>query len=345
MFVITNEYEEDAVKAFVGGQGYSDTSLDAKRRLAVCTKSQKGKVLIKIPDDVEFEQDEDIRFRLRGSIEKNEASQRRFKVEYYQGYFLANDKDVDTGVRWNNHQFVDTTPNPVFGWHTLSVSDWTAENISKKVTVYLNLTATYEPATGSGEDFNGQFNVSLEAAGEGRSVRSEGEKGTNSLCSTYVIGQIDFEGDIVDVKQNILGEQTNIELFDDSAISSAVDDIVPEVLSNYLPEVDSEVPLLNLSSVGKYTYEKEGEGEKGVYEIFQFHNLENQVKLDDNHKANSDIIIRTRSNSDDKKPAIVEYLPLSALSSSSAEKISVDTEIENKTSSLQLLSTQDGEWY
>ena len=237
MFVITNEYEEDTVKSFVVGEGYANASLDAKRRLAVCTKSQKGKTLIKIPDDVEFEQDEDIRFRLRGSIENNEVGQRRFKVEYYQGYFLANDKDVDTGVRWNNHQFVDTTPNPVFGWHTLSVSDWTAENISKKVPVYLNLTATYEPATGSGEDFNGQFNVSLEAAGEGRSVRSEGEKGTNSLCSTYVIGQIDFEGDIVDVKQNILGEQTNIELFDDNAISSAVDDIVPEVLSNYLTQV------------------------------------------------------------------------------------------------------------
>ena len=141
-------------------------------------------------------------------------------------------------------------------------------NIIEKIPVYLNLTATYEPATGSGEDFNGQFNVSLEAAGEGRSTRSEGEAGTNSLCSTYVIGQIDFEGDIVDVKQNILGEQTNIELFDDNAISSAVDDIVPEVLSNYLPEVDSGVPLLNLSSVGKYTYEKEGEGEKGVYEIY-----------------------------------------------------------------------------
>ena len=154
-----------------------------------------------------------------------------------------------------------------------------------------------------------------------------------------MIGQIDFEGDIVDVKQNILGEQTNIELFDDNAISSAVDDIVPEVLSNYLPEVDSEVPLLNLSSVGKYTYEKEGEGEKGVYEIFQFHNLDNQVKLDDNRKANSDIIIRTRSNSDNKKPAVVEYLPLSALSASGSEKISVDTEIENQTSSLQLLST------
>ena len=83
MFVITNEYKEDTVKAFVGEQGYTNASLDAKRRLAVCTKSQKGKTLIKIPDDVEFEQDEDIRFRLRGSIEKNEASQRRFKIEYY----------------------------------------------------------------------------------------------------------------------------------------------------------------------------------------------------------------------------------------------------------------------
>lgn len=55
VFVITNEYEEDIVKAFVGGQGYANASLDAKRRLAVCTKSQKGKVLIKIPDDVELE--------------------------------------------------------------------------------------------------------------------------------------------------------------------------------------------------------------------------------------------------------------------------------------------------
>ena len=58
----------------------------------------------------------------------------------------------------------------------------------------------------------------------------------------------------------MLGEQTFLELFDDNAISSAVDDIVPEILSNYLPDVDSDVPLLNLSSVGKYTYEKEGEG-------------------------------------------------------------------------------------
>ena len=345
VFVITNEYNEDTVKNFISEMGYSDTDLDTKRRLAVCTKSPKGNILIKVPNDIEFEQDEDIRFRLRGTIEKNNDGQKRFKVEYYQGYFLANDTDADTGVRWNNHKFTDITPNPVLGWHTLSVSDWMSGNISEKIPVYLNLTATYEPATGSGEDFNGQFNVSLEAAGEGRSVRSEGEAGTNSLCSTYVIGQIDFEGDIVDVKQNILGEQTNIELFDDNAISSAVDDIVPEVLSNYLPEVDSGVPLLNLSSVGKYTYEKEGEGQKGVYEIFQFHNLQNQVKLDDNRKANSDIIIRTRSNSDDKKPAIVEYLPLSALSASSSEKISVDSEIESQTSSLQLLSTQDSEWY
>ena len=345
VFVITNEYNEDNVKNFITGRGYSDTELDTKRRLAVCTKSPKGNILIKVPNDIEFEQDEDIRFRLRGTIEKNNDGQKRFKVEYYQGYFLANDIDADTGVRWNNHKFTDITPNPALGWHTLSVSDWMSGNISEKIPVYLNLTATYEPATGSGEDFNGQFNVSLEAAQEGRSVRSEGETGTNSLCSTYVIGQIDFEGDIVDVKQNILGEQTNIELFDDNAISSAVDDIVPEILSNYLPEVDSGVPLLNLSSVGKYTYEKEGEGEKGVYEIYQFHNLQNQVKLDDNRKANSDIIIRTRSNSDDKKPAIVEYLPLSALSASSSEKISVDSEIDNQTSSIQLLSTQDSEWY
>ena len=105
--------------------------------------------------------------------------------------------------------------------------------------------------------------------------------------------------------------------------------------------VDSEVPQLNLSSVGKYTTD----GVSGVYEIFNFHDLDNQVKLDDNHKANSDIIIRTRSGSGDNKPAIVEYLPLSALSVSSSEKISVDTQIENQTSSIQLLSTQVGEWY
>ena len=85
--------------------------------------------------------------------------------------------------------------------------------------------------------------------------------------------------------------------------------------------VDSEVNQLNLSSIGKYTTD----GVSGVYEIFNFHDLDNQVKLDDNHKANSDIIIRTRSGSGDKKPAIVEYLPLSALSASSSEKISVDT--------------------
>lgn len=219
-------------------------------------------------------------------------------------------------------------------------------NISEKIPVYLNLTATYEPATGSGEDFNGQFNVSLEAAKEGRSVPHEGEEeGTNSLCSTYVIGQIDFEGDIVNVKQNILGEQTNIELFNNEAISSAVDDLVPEVLSNYLPKVDSEVPLLQLSSIGKYSYEDEEEGEKDVYEIHQFHNLNNQVALNEDRKKYSDIIIRTRSHTQDKKPAIVEYLPLSALSASSAAEISVDTEIPNQTSSLQQLSTATGEWY
>ena len=105
--------------------------------------------------------------------------------------------------------------------------------------------------------------------------------------------------------------------------------------------VDSEVNQLNLSSIGKYTTD----GISGVYEIFNFHNLDNQVKLDDNHKANSDIIIRTRSGSSDNKPAIVEYLPLSSLSASGAEKISVDTEIQNQTSSIQLLSTQVGEWY
>ena len=72
MFVIANEYNEDAVKNFITQSGYSDTNLDTKRRLAVCTKSPKGNILIKVPNDIEFEQDEDIRFRLRGTIEKND---------------------------------------------------------------------------------------------------------------------------------------------------------------------------------------------------------------------------------------------------------------------------------
>ena len=71
MFVITNEYNEDTVKNFIAERGYSDTKFDTKRRLAVCTKSPKGNILIKVPNDIEFEQDEDIRFRLRGTIEKN----------------------------------------------------------------------------------------------------------------------------------------------------------------------------------------------------------------------------------------------------------------------------------
>ena len=54
-------------------------------------------------------------------------------------------------------------------------------------------------------------------------------------------------------------------MFDDNAISSAVDDIVPEVLSSYLPKVDSEVQLLQLSSIGKYSYEDEKEGNKVKY--------------------------------------------------------------------------------
>ena len=105
--------------------------------------------------------------------------------------------------------------------------------------------------------------------------------------------------------------------------------------------VDSEVKQLNLSSLGKYTTD----GVSGVYEIFNFHDLDNQVILNDNRKSNSDIIIRTRSGSGDNNTAIVEYLPLSSLSSSSAAEISVDSDIRNQTSSLQLLSTDTSEWY
>ena len=139
--------------------------------------------------------------------------------------------------------------------------------------------------------------------------------------------------DLSDVQADVLvrkidGKDHTLEYVALSALSGSI-------------SVDSEVNQLNLSSIGKYTTD----GISGVYEIFNFHDLDNQVKLDDNHKANSDIIIRTRSGSGDNKPAIVEYLPLSALSASGAEKISVDTEIQNQTSSIQLLSTQDGEWY
>lgn len=70
VFVITNEYEEDNVKGFLDGEGYSEPNLEQKRSLAVVTNSPKGKVIIKIPNDVEFEPNEDIRFRLRAREEK-----------------------------------------------------------------------------------------------------------------------------------------------------------------------------------------------------------------------------------------------------------------------------------
>lgn len=251
---------------------------------------------------------------------------------------MKSDNTEDTGVRWNNRQFQNIMPNLALEWHELTATEWGEE--PDDYTVYINLTATYHSTHDAQADFHGQYEVSLEPKEENRSVK----EGTNSISATYVVGTLKYRNGYK-VDQNILGEQTFIEMFDDNAISSAVDDIVPEVLSSYLPKVDSEVPLLELSSIGKYSYEDEKEGEKDVYEIHQFHNLNNQVPLNEERKKYSDIIIRTRSNTQDKKPAIVEYLPLSALSASSAAEISVDSDFKNQTSSLQMISKDDDEWY
>ena len=342
VFVITNEYEEDYIKGFLDGEGYSEHILEQKRSLAIVTNSNKGKVIIKIPNDVEFETNEDIRFRLRAREEKRQSSEgnteSRYHIEYYNGFFLKSDNTEDTGIRWNNRQFQNIMPNLALEWHELTATEWGKE--PDDYTVYINLTATYQSTNDAQEDFHGQYEVSLEPKEENRIV----EEGTNSISATYIVGTLKYRNGY-EVDQNILGEQTFIEMFDDNAISSAVDDIVPEVLSSYLPKVDSEVQLLQLSSIGKYSYEDDKAGKKDVYEIHQFHNLDNQVTLNDERKKYSDIIIRTRSNTQDNKPAIVEYLPLSALSASSAAEISVDSDFKNQTSSLQLLSTDIGEWY
>lgn len=334
-FVVTNENDEDIVKGFLENQGYSEPKFRQKRKLAISTNSAKGNVLIKIPEDVESEP-EDIRFKLRGTIEKNDSGEKRFKVEYYQGYFLADDKDVDTGVRWNNHQFNDITPDPALGWHTLSVSNWMNE-ISEKIPVYLNLTATYEPATGSGEDFNGQFEVSLEAAEEGRSIphRNEEdveEEGTNSISSTYVIGQIDFEGESVKVKQNIIGEQTNIELFNEEAIEGALADLSSKYFS-----VDSGLSVLQLSSIERHEYTDEDGTVLGTaLEIYQFHDIENGRDIDDNDTKLTDFIVRTKS--ENGLPAEVQYLNLSSVLNQISGTCSCEISGDSQISTLQLSS-------
>lgn len=305
--IITNEYEAQNAIDYCIGEGLIDEgTLESTAKLAVMTPDHDGSQLIKLPNDLTKEPD-NIRFKLRGTIEKNDDGEKRFKVEYYQGYFLADDKDADTGVRWNNHQFNDITPDPALGWHTLSVSNWMSD-ISEKIPVYLNLTATYEPATGSGEDFNGQFEVSLKAAKESRSIphRNE-EEGTNSISSTYVIGQIDFEGESVKVKQNIIGEQTNIELFNEEAIEGALADLSSEYFS-----VDSALSVLQLSSIERHTYKDEDGAVLGhALEIYQFHDLENGRDIEEEDEDYTDIIVRRQS--ENGLPAEVQYMKFSSV--------------------------------
>lgn len=303
-FVVTNEYDEGKVKSFLTNKGYSNPELRQKHKLAVSTDSSEGNVLIKVPQDVEYKP-EDIRFKLRGTVEKNDNNQKRFKIEYYQGHFRANNNE-DTGVRWNNHQFYDATPNPTGGWHTLSVSNWMSK-VNQSVPVYLNLIATYPPATGSGEDFHGQFEVSLEAAEEGRSVPHPNNDGTNSISSTYVIGKVDFEGDSVKVKQNIIGEQTFIELFNGEAIKGVFDDLSSEYFS-----VDSGLSVLQLSSIESHTYrDKYGAVLGHALELYQFHDLENSRDIQEDDKNYTDLIVRRQSYNG--TPAEVQYMKFSSV--------------------------------
>ena len=76
------------------------------------------------------------------------------------------------------------------------------------------------------------------------------------------------------------------------------------------------------------------------YQLYKF-GLSDNVQLSDLSDVQADVLVRKI----DGKDHTLEYVALSALSASGAEKISVDTEIQNQTSSIQLLSTQDGEWY
>ena len=76
------------------------------------------------------------------------------------------------------------------------------------------------------------------------------------------------------------------------------------------------------------------------YQLYQF-GLSDNVQLSDLSDVQADVLVRKI----DGKDHTLEYVALSALSVSSSEKISVDTQVENQTSSIQLLSTQVGEWY
>ena len=338
VFVITNEYESDNVKNFVQlSANLTNATISKITKLAVCTPAEltngakdhyMGSQLIKLPNEWSTETDEDIRFRLRGKVETNDSGQYKWKIECYNGLFINDStKDEDTGVRYNTHKFNDITPNKGISWTQISASDSWESSISKDINVYMNLTCTIEPATGSGEEFNGQYLITTSPAAE---MISRTKEGAASLSATYVIGTVKFRNEIVDVQQNMLGNQTFIELFNADALSAALAD-----LSSDLFKVDTEISALQLSSIERHEYKnKDGAVIGTALELYQFHNIENSRAIDDNDKKFTDFIVRKKS--ENGLPAEVQYLNLSSVLNqmSGNSEISGDSQI----STLQLSS-------
>lgn len=338
VFVITNEYESDNVKNFVQlSANLTDATISKITKLAVCTPAEltngakdhyMGSQLIKLPNEWSTEADEDIRFRLRGKVETNDSGQYKWKIECYNGLFINDGtKDEDTGVRYNTHKFNDITPNKGISWTQISASDSWESSISKDINVYMNLTCTIEPATGSGEEFNGQYLITTSPAAE---MISRTKEGAASLSATYVIGTVKFRNEVVDVHQNMLGNQTFIELFNADALSAALAD-----LSSDLFKVDTEISALQLSSIERHEYKnKDGAVIGTALELYQFHNIENSRAIDDNDKKFTDLIVRKKS--ENGLPAEVQYLNLSSVLNqmSGNSEISGDSQI----STLQLSS-------
>ena len=338
VFVITNEYESDNVKNFVQlSANLTDATISKITKLAVCTPAEltngakdhyMGSQLIKLPNEWTTETDEDIRFRLRGKVETNDSGQYKWKIECYNGLFINDStKDEDTGVRYNTHKFNDITPNKGISWTQISASDSWESSISKDINVYMNLTCTIEPATGSGEEFNGQYLITTSPAAE---MISRTKEGTASLSATYVIGTVKFRNEVVDVHQNMLGNQTFIEMFNADTLSAALAD-----LSSDLFKVDTEISALQLSSIERHEYKnKDGAVIGTALELYQFHNIENSRAIDDNDKKFTDLIVRTKS--ENGLPAEVQYLNLSSV----LNQMSGDSEIsgDSQISTLQLSS-------
>lgn len=351
VFIITNEYESDNIKEFAQlSVNLTDVTISKITKLAVCTPSEltngakdhyMGSQLIKLPNEWSTDPDEDIKFRLRGKVETNDQGQYKWKIECYNGLFI-NDKtkDEDSGVRYNTHNFNDITPNKGINWTQISASENWEDSISKDINVYMNLTCTIEPATGSGEDFNGQYLITTTPASQ---MIHRTKEGTASLSATYVVGTVKFRNEIVDVHQNMLGDQTFIEMFNADTLNDALAN-----LSSELFKVDSELSVLQLSSIERHEYKNEDGAVLGTaLEIYQFHDIENGRDINDNDPKLTDFIVRTKS--ENGLPAEVQYLNLSSvlnqISGTCSCEISVDTDILNQTSSLQKLSNDDNEWY